>query len=78
MVVYYQLIMDRLEIDEDEFSDTELAILTVLEEGRGTPAYIADQIDKSAPYVRDRLRDLTRLRLITKVHRGLYELAEQE
>ena len=73
----YQLVMDRSEIDEDEFSDTELAILDKLTEGRCTPSYIASEIDKSAPYVRDRLRDLTRLGLVTKVHRGLYALADE-
>lgn len=78
MAAHYQLVMGRSDIDEDEFSDTELAILDALEEGRGTPSYIAEQIDKSTPYVRDRLRDLTRLGLITKVHRGLYELAERD
>lgn len=78
MAAYYQLVMDRSEIDEDDFSSTELDILEVLEDGRGTPAYIADQIDKSTPYVRDRLRDLTRLGLIRKVYRGLYELAEED
>ena len=74
----YQLVMDRSEIDEDEFSDTELAILDKLGEGRGTPGYIAEEIGKSKPYVRDRLKDLTRLGLVQKVHRGLYELADAE
>jgi len=78
MATPYQLAMKRSEIDEDDYSDTELAILDTLEEGRGTPGYIADQIDKSQPYVRDRLKDLVRLGLVEKVHRGLYELAEED
>jgi len=78
METHYQLAMKRSEIDEDDYSDTELAILDKLEEGRGTPGYIAEQIGKSQPYVRDRLKDLTRLGLVDKVHRGLYELAEKE
>ena len=78
MAELYQLTMDRSEIDEDEFSDTELAILDKLAEGRATPGYLAEELDKSQPYIRDRIRDLTRLGLVTRVHRGLYELAEEE
>ncbi len=73
----YRLVMGREEIDEDEFSDTELAILDQLEEGRGTPSYIAEEIEKSQPYVRERLKELTRLEIVRKVHHGLYELAEE-
>lgn len=72
----YQLVMDRSDIDEDEFTEAELAILDMLEEGRCTPSYIADQVDVTPEYVRDRLRDLKRLGLVKKVHRGLYEKAE--
>jgi len=71
----FQLTMDRSEIDESEFTNTELAILDMLEEGRGTPAYIAERIGKTTPYVRGRIRELKRLGLVEKVHRGLYELA---
>jgi len=70
----YALVMDREEIDEDEFSDTELGILDMLEEGRCTPAYIADELDVTQEYVRERLAVLKRMGLISKVHRGLYEL----
>lgn len=76
MVDPYTLLMKRSEIDDDEFSETELAILDMLAEGRCTPSYIAAEIDKSQPYIRDRLSDLKRLGLVDTVHRGLYELAE--
>lgn len=74
----YALVMDRSEIDESDFTDTELGILDMLEEGRCTPAYIAEELDVSQEYVRDRLRDLKRLGLVEQVHRGLYELARGE
>ena len=64
--------------DEEDFSETELAILDVLEEGRGTPGYIAERLDRSGPYIRGRLNDLERLGLIEKIHRGLYGLQENE
>jgi predicted transcriptional regulator len=72
----YGLRMDRSEIDESEFTDSELAMLDVLEEGRGTPAYLAEQIGVTQEYVRERLRELVRLGVVRKVHRGLYELNE--
>lgn len=72
----YALTMDRSEIDESEFTETELAILDMLEDGRCTPAYIADELDVTKEYVRGRLGDLKRLGLVEKVHRGLYELSD--
>ena len=70
--------MNRSDIDEDDFTDTELAILDMLERGRCTPAYIASEIGVTKEYVRGRLADLERLGLVEKVYRGLYELAEKQ
>lgn len=78
METMYALRMERSEIDEGEFTETELAILDLLEEGRGTPAYIADELDVTQEYVRSRLSDLKRLGLVRQVYRGLYELEEAE
>lgn len=72
----YELVMDRSEIDEDDFTDTELAILDMLADGRCTPAYIAHELDVTQEYVRGRLGELKRLELVKKVHHGLYELSE--
>lgn len=74
----YALAMRRSEIDEEDFTDTELGILDMLADGRCTPAYIAEELGTSQEYIRDRLSDLTRLGLVEKVHRGLYELNEGE
>jgi len=70
----YGLVMDRSELDESEFTETELSMLDMLEEGRCTPAYIAEELGVTQEYVRDRMRELKRLGLVKKVHRGLYEL----
>lgn len=72
------LLMRRSEIDEEEFTETELDILKLLEEGRCTPSYISSQLDVSQEYVRERLGELKRLQLVNKVHRGLYELDEDD
>lgn len=72
----YALTMDRSEIDESEFTNTEIEILDMLETGRCTPAYLADELGVTQEYVRSRLGDLKRLGLVKKVHRGLYELSE--
>jgi len=72
----YALTMEREDIDEEQFTDTELGIVDMLAEGRCTPAYIAEELDVSQEYVRTRLKELVRLGLIEKVHRGLYELNE--
>jgi DNA-binding MarR family transcriptional regulator len=72
----YELTMDRSDIDETEFTQTEVGILDMLEEGRCTPAYIAAELDVTQEYVRERLKELRRLGLVKKVHRGLYELAD--
>jgi DNA-binding transcriptional ArsR family regulator len=61
--------------NRDDLSDTEVAILEMLADGRCTPAFIADEIDRSQEYVRERLGELRRLGLVESPYRGLYELA---
>jgi Mn-dependent DtxR family transcriptional regulator len=68
----------RDDLDQDEFTETELEILELLDDGRGTPSYLASEIDVTAEYVRGRLGELERLGLVEKVHRGLYELADRD
>jgi len=78
MQVQYTALMNIGDLDESEFTETELGILRMLEEGRCTPAFIAAELDVSQEYVRDRLSDLKRLGLVAQVHRGLYELEEDD
>lgn len=78
MGLVYQLAMDRSEIDEGDFTETELDILDMLAEGRCTPAYIAHELGVTQEYVRGRLGELKRLDLVEKVHHGLYELSDSQ
>jgi len=78
MGLQYAAVMNLEEIDESEFTETELGILRMLQEGRCTPAYIAEELDVSQEYVRGRLGELKRLGLVHDLHRGLYELDEDE
>lgn len=54
------------------------AMLELLEEGRCNPAYMADELDKSQEYIRERLRELKRIGLVKKVYRGLYEIGDDD
>jgi len=72
--VAYRLAMSRPDINESEFTETELAIIEMLGGGRCTPSYLSDELDVTQEYVRQRLAELKRLGLVRKVHRGLYEL----
>lgn len=73
----YELVVNREDIDEDEFTDTELEIVDMLADGRCTPAYLAEELGISQEYTRSRLGELKRLGLVEQVHRGLYALAEE-
>ncbi|WP_227375054.1 hypothetical protein [Haladaptatus halobius] len=60
--------------EDDEFSPVERGVLNLLVEGRASPVYLAQELDVTQEWVKDRLRDLVRLGLVRKAHRGLYEL----
>ncbi|WP_324662338.1 helix-turn-helix transcriptional regulator [Haloarcula sediminis] len=60
---------------EIDLSPTDEAILEMLREGRCTPAYIATERDYSRAHVRNRLQRLTEHGYVTRLHKGLYELA---
>ena len=77
MDTQYELVMKRSDIDESEYSKTELGMLDMLEEGRCTPSYLADELDVTQVHVRNRLKELKRLGLVERVHRGLYEIKEE-
>lgn len=67
------------DIDPAELSETERRLLLFLaRDGRGTPAYIAEELDYSSEHIRQLLSQLTRLGVVTKRHRGLYEITDPE
>ena len=59
-----------------DLSPTDRAALEMLREGRCTPAYIAAEQNYSRQHVRNRLQRLTELGYVTRLHKGLYELAD--
>lgn len=70
--------MDQSDIDDLDLTPTEEGIIEMLKEGRCTPSYLAEELDVTPEYVRGRLRDLYRLGAIEKVHRGLYEIPNED
>ncbi|WP_423743595.1 hypothetical protein V5735_11190 (plasmid) [Haladaptatus sp. SPP-AMP-3] len=60
--------------DDDQFRPTERGILNLLAEGRAIPAYLAQELDVTQEWVKNRLHELTRLGLVRRRYRGLYEL----
>lgn len=59
-----------------DLSPTDRAALEMLREGRCTPAYIATEQNYSRQHVRNRLQRLTELGYVNRLHKGLYELAD--
>lgn len=60
----------------DGLSDTDAALLRLLEEGRVTPTYAAEQIGTTLGYATRRLRHLEARGRVERIHRGLYERAD--
>lgn len=57
-------------------NDTDHAILDLLQTGRCTPGYIADETGYSRGNIVNRLTRLREHGHVTKIHKGLYELVE--
>ena len=74
MAVNQRLETQRIDI---KLLAIDRAILRLLLEGRCTPGYIADEIGEQQPWVSQRLRRLVDAEIVTKVHRGLYELTDE-
>ena len=67
------------DIDPDTLSETERDILRFLAaDGRGTPGYIADELDYSNEHIRSLLKQLLRLGLVNRPYRGLYEISDPD
>ncbi len=63
-------------LDEDDLGPADEALLDMLNEGRVTAPYVADETGYSLQYVRDRLGRLVEHGNAKKVYEGLYELVE--
>ncbi|WP_435155888.1 hypothetical protein [Haladaptatus sp. DFWS20] len=69
-----ETLLVNVPFEDDEFTPTERGVLNLLLKGRAIPAYLAQELDVTQACAKDRLRELTRLELVRKVHCGLYEL----
>lgn len=74
MAVNQRLKTRRIDI---ELISLDRQILGLLLEGRCTPGYLADQTGEQQPWVSQRLSHLVDEEIVTKVHRGLYELPDE-
>lgn len=63
-------------MDPEDLNETDHEILEVLEGGRCNPGFIIEQTDLSKGTVHSHLRTLVLTDHVEKVHRGLYELAD--
>jgi DNA-binding Lrp family transcriptional regulator len=59
-----------------QLSDTDKAILDVLEEGRNAPSNIADRLDFTRQYIQRRLRRLEEHGHVENIGSGVYELVD--
>jgi len=59
----------------EDLNETDETLLDVLQQGRVTPTFAAEEISVSREYASDRLKRLTEHGHIQKVAPGLYELA---
>lgn len=70
------LVVDRDDIDWD-LRDIDVEILEMLEEGRCTRQYLAQNLDVTGEYIYQRVDPLIQLGVVEKLHDGFYELNEE-
>lgn len=66
-------------MDDITLNEADRAILTKLDEGRVTAAYLEEYIDWSRPYITQRLRRMEEHGIVVNLgDKGLYELQSSE
>ncbi len=68
--------IEDIMLEEEDLGPADEALLDMLNEGRVTAPYVADETGYSLQYVRDRLGRLVEHGNARKVYEGLYELVE--
>ena len=63
-------------LNNDSLNDTDREILELLREGRVTPPYVSDRLDKSREYASERLIRLNEHGHTVRPAPGLYELVD--
>jgi predicted HTH transcriptional regulator len=64
------------ETPAEKLTETDEAILEVMDGGRVTAPYVADETDHSLEYIRSRLRRFVEHGHAHRVYQGLYELVD--
>jgi len=60
----------------DELNDLDEEIIDALHDGRGTPSYLAERLNRNRSYVSQRLKRLAEHDHLIKLGTGLYELVD--
>lgn len=63
-------------LDESDLSPADDALLNLLNEGRITAPFAADETGYNLQYIRERLRRMVEHGNVEKIYEGLYELVE--
>lgn len=63
-------------LDEDDLAPVDEAILNMLQGGRITAPFVADETGYNVQYVRDQLTRMVEHRNVRKVYDGLYDIVE--
>lgn len=63
-------------LEEDDLAPVDEAVLDMLQEGRVTAPFVADETGYNVQYVRDQLARMVEHGNAQKVYDGLYELVE--
>lgn len=66
---------ESVTLDAEQLNSTDVGILELLHEGRGSPRYIAEVLGKQQPYINQRLKRLLEHGHVERIDRGLYELS---
>jgi len=63
-------------LDPDDLNDADRRVLNELQDGRGTPTFIAERTDTDRSYVSQRLKRLSEHGHVDRLETGLYELVD--
>ena len=63
-------------LQQEDLNETDEGILRLLADGRCSPRYLAEELDRQQPYISQRLKRLVEHGHVRRVDRGLYELTD--
>jgi|GEM_PF-2082017 len=63
-------------LQQEDLNETDEGVLRLLADGRCSPRYLAEELDRQQPYISQRLKRLVEHGHVRRVDRGLYELTD--